>query len=225
MSDKVTKALLEELSLLRVKLEQTDIYKEIQILERMIARRQSMSDGATGDDRTVTTFVSNASASLRTTPIPQVKSRVAALLSDAKSPIPTKEIHAKLSSEGISVPGKHPQSNLSAHLSRDETFTSWGRSGWTLATAIEPDVESVENGVSDYIANIGDEERQILYECCITRGEGAPEQVEKNIATQIESQLGRNLVAREQEALRSSLHEHLKERAKSNSDDVLGDLL
>jgi hypothetical protein len=199
MTDKVTKALLEELSLLRAKLQQTDIYKEIQILERMIARRHSQGDSVSSDDGSITMVESSTAPRLRPTPISQVKARVIEMLAGSKLPISTKDIFTKLEAASIVVPGDSPQNNLSAHLSRDDTFVSWGRSGWTLATEVSPETEAVEKEVAHYVASLPTHE---LHKLKKQLDQGGEEQAElKKVLFQSARQtLRRNLIAQEEVA-------------------------
>jgi hypothetical protein len=222
MSDKVTKALQEELALLRAKLEQTDIYKEIQILERMIARRQTQDELPTRSDPTAPSVSNNAVTKQRATPISQVKLRISEMLAGAKLPISTKEIFSRLQAEGIIVPGDSPQNNLSAHLSRDNTFISWGRSGWTLAREIDPELGYVKSSVLGYLAAITEEEHQMLYDTYVKRNEAIPDEVTTKVATQIKNHLGRNLVSQEEEALANNLRDFLSDIGKTRLNDLLG---
>lgn len=221
MSDKVTKALLEELALLRVKLEQTDIYKEIQILERMIARRQTQDELPKGNDPTAVSVAYNSATRQRTTPISQVKLRVSEMLVGAKLPISTKEIFSRLEAGGIIVPGDSPQNNLSAHLSRDSTFISWGRSGWTLAAEVDPELGYVKSSVIGYLASITEEERQMLYDACTENDGAIPDEVTRKIATQIKNHLGRNLVSQEEAAVEKNLRDLLSDHGNTQLDDLL----
>ena len=222
MSDKVTKALLDELSLLREKLEKTELYKEIQILERMISRRQSHDDSASGDHVISATLLTGSVAAARTTPIPQVKSRVKAILRGAKLPIPIKEIYSNLLAEGVIVPGDSPQNNLSAHMSRDDAFVSWGRSGWTLANEVTPSIEIIQHAVIGYLAEIGEEECQMLCEAVVERGEPVPGEVELALEAKLRNQLSRRLVEAERNEIGNLLRAALQRRKSTDLDDLLG---
>lgn len=204
MPDKVTKALLEEIAQLRVELEATDLFKEIQALERIVARREAQN-GEAAVTPDVTTSVTRGPFRLAiAAPISVIKSRVEKLLEGVKAPVPIKEIYARLEAEGIVVPGDSPQNNLSAHLSRDENFTSWGRSGWTLASSIVPDVEKIADLASKYAADLPSELRQVA-EVAIKRDDlTIPAEVDKELLQVARESLGRNLVAPEKHSLRNA---------------------
>lgn len=216
MVDRVTKALMEELAILKEKLEATDIYKEIQVIERMIARRQSQDEDAEAVNNAVTTHARLRPLKPLASPVSVVKSRVAAILEGADAPIPTKEIFARLAEEGIIVPGDSPQSNLSAHLSRDETFTSWGRSGWTLASAIEPEEELVCSVVDRYISSSDAESIYTWYEEWVRSGGEPADQIVAEISNELKKSLGRNLIAFEIELIAKFLHECVEARYTQN---------
>lgn len=205
MTDKVTQALLDEISLLRAKLEETDIYKEIQILERIVARRQHKNNSTEGGGEVVTTYVTRVSPKARPTPISQVKSRVEMLLEGASAPMPTKEIYAKLVADGFVVPGDSPQNNLSAHLSRDDTFVSWGRSGWTLASSVVPDIDGVADIATKYVDELDADVKRSLSETIQGDAPGVPRDLDAALLETTRGYLGRSLVEIEKRAMRDAV--------------------
>jgi hypothetical protein len=220
MTDKVTKALLEELALLRAKLEQTEIYKEIQILERMIARRQVQHDSATSEDQAFATLSTGGAMRPRPAPISQIKARVEAMLKGVKFPVSTKEIYTSLEAEGIIVPGEKPQNNLSAHLSRDTTFISWGRSGWTLAHEITPQTELIESIVNQYVGSLSTSDLNML----MARLKGTDEErteARKQMFQAALEKLGRNLVTAEEDAGYNVVTTEASRRGSTDLSEVL----
>lgn len=216
MADRVTKALMEELAILKEKLEATDIYKEIQVVERMIARRQSQGDGSETANNNVVSPAMPRSLKPLASPVSLIKSRVAAMLEGVDHPIATKEIFARLVDGGVIVPGDSPQSNLSAHLSRDETFTSWGRSGWTLASTIVPEEELISSIVDRYISSSDAESIQIWYNDWARSGDAPPDQIVAEISNELKKSLGRNLIASEIKLIAEFLREFIEARYRKN---------
>jgi hypothetical protein len=51
------------------------------------------------------------------------------ILNEVKTPLKTRDLFNALTAKGVQIPGKDPQNNLSAHLSRSVQFVS-GRDGW-----------------------------------------------------------------------------------------------
>lgn len=58
-----------------------------------------------------------------------IHDRVREVLSEVKKPLKTRDLFNALTAKGVQIPGKDPQNNLSAHLSRSTEFAS-GRDGW-----------------------------------------------------------------------------------------------
>lgn len=58
-----------------------------------------------------------------------IHDRVREVLSEVKKPLKTRDLFNALIARGVHIPGKDPQNNLSAHLSRSIEFAS-GRDGW-----------------------------------------------------------------------------------------------
>lgn len=64
-------------------------------------------------------------------------------------PTPTRELFDALVSQEVEIPGENPAGNLSAHLSRDPRFTSFGRHGWQLAKDVSTREELIESIAKD----------------------------------------------------------------------------
>lgn len=71
----------------------------------------------------------------------------------AEGPLHRQEIHRRLVSMGMEIPGQSPINNVGAHLSIDARFESLGGGTWQL---VEPDDESAV--VGDYDESESDEE-------------------------------------------------------------------
>lgn len=206
MTDSVTKALIEEVSRLREELKKTEIYQEIQALEKIVARRQQSANGSEVSDEHATTKLSPRP---HTTPIAKVKSCVAAILEGVESPVPTRDLFASLESEGIHIAGDSPQNNLSAHLSRDKTFMSWGRSGWTLASSVTPEFDAMKMIATDYVEKLDTDTLDMLRAAIQDHAHDVPADTDRDLLKAARDFLGRNLLEDEKRVLRDELRSNV----------------
>jgi hypothetical protein len=209
MSDTITRQLEVELAALRAQLEELDIVKDIQALERIIRRMK----GEAG--RAQAAFpVEKSPGSGRQVAATSVVMKEAAerFLRENPGPLQTKDVLDALTSQGIHVPGDSPQNNLSAHLSRDSRFLSLGRDGWVLASTVSPDEHSPKEAGEAYAATL-DSEKVNEISNLLDASEDIPSDIDKALLGHARSELGRNLLEVEKRVLRSSFKNAVHMRA------------
>jgi DNA-directed RNA polymerase delta subunit len=209
MSDTITRQLEVELAALRAQLEELDIVKDIQALERIIRRMK----GEAGRSQTAST-TERPTASGRQVAATSVVMKDAAerFLRENPGPLQTKDVLDALSAQGIHVPGDSPQNNLSAHLSRDGRFLSLGRDGWVLASTVALDEQTSKEAGEAFAATV-DSEKINEISNLLDASEDIPSEVDKALLSHARSELGRNLLEAEKRVLRSSFKNAVHMRA------------
>jgi hypothetical protein len=204
MNDAVTTQLLNELSLLRKKLEETDIFKDIQALERVIRLRGGNIPPETQVSKSVTKVVPSAVPLQEISTTAAMKDAVRDFLSDKNSPVSTKEIYDSISQMGVYVPGENPTNNLSAHLSRDPRFLSWGREGWTLASLISPLGTEIDEIARDFVGSMGADTKEEL-RASLQESSDIPQEIDREMLRYARNFVGRHLTETEKRDLRAKI--------------------
>lgn len=208
MNETVTRQLESELAALRAQLEEMDIVKDIQALERIIRRLKGevgRSNLGSPPDKSPISGRQEAATSVA------MKDAAERFLRDKVGPFQTKDVLDALTSQGIRVPGESPQNNLSAHLSRDSRFLSLGRDGWVLATAVTPNEEKAK-GLGETYAGVLDSEKVKEISNILDSSEEIPADVDRALLSHARSELGRNLLEPEKRVLRQSFKEAVQLR-------------
>ena len=203
MDDGITQQLREELAKLRQQLEETDLFKDIQALERIIRRRsKGFATVTTSEkpDRQVGPGRQEAITSVA------MKDAAESYLRGKTAPVQTKDLFEALESQGITVPGDNPQNNLSAHLSRDSRFVSMGRNGWVLASSLEPQIGDVKLVAKQYVDSLTQETFEALRND-LTHSETIPATIDAEILRAARDFLGRNLIPTEKIEIRRAIAE------------------
>lgn len=209
MNDTITRQLEAELATLRAQLEELDIVKDIQALERIIRRMRgegSRSPSSSTPDKPASHGRQEASTSV------VMKDAAEDFLSGQTGPVQTKEIWDALAAQGIHVPGDNPQNNLSAHMSRDPRFVSLGREGWVLAARVPSDDSRAKAAGDSFATSLPatkiDEINKLLNET-----DDIPAEMDRALLGFARSELGRNLMESEKRALRSGFKEAMQLRS------------
>lgn len=209
MNDTITRQLEAELATLRAQLEELDIVKDIQALERIIRRMKGeggRSPSSSTPDKPSSQGRQEASTSV------VMKDAAERFLSDQSNPVQTKEIWDALAAQGIHVPGDNPQNNLSAHMSRDPRFVSLGREGWVLAARVPSDDSRAKAAGDSFAKSLPttkiDEINKLLEEV-----DDIPAEMDRALLGFARSELGRNLMESEKRALRFGFKEAMQLRS------------
>jgi hypothetical protein len=209
MSDTIARQLEAELASLRSQLEELDIVKDIQALERIIRRMKgeaSRAHSGTSVDKSAVTGRQEAATSV------VMKDAAERFLRDKVGPLQTKDVLDALTSQGIHVPGESPQNNLSAHLSRDSRFLSLGRDGWVLAVTVTPNEQRSKEAGEAYAASLEPEKIDEL-SAILDASNDVPTEVDRALLSHARSELGRNLLESEKRLLRSGFKDAVHMRA------------
>lgn len=209
MNDTITRQLEAELAALRAQLEELDIVKDIQALERIIRRMRgegSRSQSSATSEKSAPQGRQEASTSVA------MKNAAERFLSEQSGPIQTKEIWDALAAQGIHVPGDNPQNNLSAHMSRDPRFVSLGREGWVLATSIVADDNRAKE-VGESFANSLPSTKVDEINRLLEWADDVPAEMDRALLGFARSEVGRNLMESEKRALRSGFKEAMQLRS------------
>jgi hypothetical protein len=223
MTSGIIAELETELAALRQRLEQTEIYKDIQALERVIRIKSVSQPSAVVSQDSVPDAATVPSQPLRAVEAVEragraesatssaFKAAVAQYLEGRTQPVSTKEIHDSLMSRGIFVPGDNPVNNLSAHLSRDDRFVSWGREGWTRSDVVTPLGAELRDVGVQFLEGLAGETQQNL-RLHVRSAHGLPHELDKDLLTVARHRVGRHLLEEEKRELRKIVRELLWER-------------
>ncbi|WP_131675416.1 hypothetical protein [Paracoccus marinus] len=209
MTDPAVQRLEIELAEIEKKLSDLDLYQDYKALKRIIRRLRSRDDderplGSRDDDeRLLGRDEAMPMTSTAGNPA-TMKNAVVEVLKGRASPMATKDIYDWISDHGVEVPGENPTNNLSAHMSRDPRFLSWGRAGWTLTSAIDPDLTEVQGIAADFLASLDDEARQPLLHS-ISEGRGLTSELDGELLRFARQRMGRHLVNEEKRSLREKI--------------------
>lgn len=210
MTQDLAQKLQDELKALRKQLEETEIYKNIQAVERVLSLLGHAAETAHVGKRT---HDGRTSYGGKVTQINRPESATTAALKAAAEEFlrgktvatTTREILEALISRGITVPGESPMNNLSAHLSRDSRFLSWGREGWTLAELIVVDGDELKQMASDYVSRLAEDTKGELLEDVRRDPVEAPGEQERQLLQFARARLLRNLTDDEKRILRRAV--------------------
>lgn len=201
MTDQTVRRLEAELTEIEKKLSELELYQDYKALERIIKRLRSRNEDGRSPSSEDPAHMSAAAGNPAA-----MKNAVAEVLKDRTSPLSTKEIYDLISGRGVEVPGENPTNNLSAHMSRDSRFLSWGRAGWTLTSAIDADLAEMQHIGADFVASLDDEARDaLLYN--MLEGNGLPSEFDGELLRFARQRMGRHLVGEEKRTLREKILE------------------
>lgn len=210
MTQDLAQKLHDELKTLRKQLEETEIYKNIQAVERVLSllghTAEAVYDGKrTHDGRTAygskATQINRPESATTTA----LKAAAEEFLRGKTVATTTREILEALNSKGITVPGESPMNNLSAHLSRDSRFLSWGREGWTLAELVVADVDELKRMARDYVSGLAEDTKVELLDDVRRDPVEAPGEQERQLLQFARARLLRNLTDDEKRMLRRAV--------------------
>jgi hypothetical protein len=208
MNESVTRQLEAQLSELRAQLEELDLLKDIQALERIIRRMKTegmRSSASISADKSVGLGRQEAASSVT------MKDAAERFLRGKTAPLQTKDVLDALNSEGIHVPGDNPQNNLSAHMSRDPRFLSLGRDGWVLAASVSPNEQRAGLAGEAYAAILeADSVKAVV--SSLELSNDIPADQDRALLSYARSDFGRNLLEAEKRALRNSFKEAVQMR-------------
>lgn len=208
MDNAVTRQLESELATLKARLEEMEIFKDIQALERVIRRQRGEPQRPTAvqtKERQAGAGRQESSTSIA------MKDAAEQILQLSADPITTKDLVDAVVESGIYVPGDNPQNNLSAHLSRDSRFLSLGREGWVLASAVKAQDEAMESISAQYVDRLSENDINVLDQA-FSRSDDIPTNVDRNILHEARVALKRNLVESEKSVLRRAVRDAVERR-------------
>lgn len=200
MSSQLIKTLESQLASLKSELEATELYQNIKALERVISiNREEGSTEASADSGEHSNRGGRGSSAVLT----EMKDAALEFLEGLVNPVSTREILDQLNAHGINVPGENPANNLSAHMSRDSRFISWGRQGWTAADIVVADIPAMQDVAIELAANIPTHELDQIYAKLDAQG-SIPNDIDSELLRRARDKLGRHLIDSERQALRKA---------------------
>lgn len=200
--------LREERRRLTLALEATPEFKRLTAINEAI-NRVLHAYGADADEIPVEVGGGQVRRERSISPEPSGTTRDAAYevlrLKDSHGPLPTRDLLRRLQQRGHEVSGTNPANNLSAQLSRDSRFVSFGKSGWDLRQSITFDPAKLLEIVDSCWKELDGFDRESLRRYIDNAHTGLPPDIDAKLLTRARSQFERNLTNEEMAEVRNEM--------------------